>query len=71
MNGEQPERPALRIVGSATATEVAALVAVMSRLSGAVEAEPEEPLAANWSAPERLVRRQVAPTGWWEAGLPR
>lgn len=61
----------LRIVGAATADEVAALIAVMTRLGGEPQSEPEPVVGSQWAAPARLLRGRVEPSGWWEAGLPK
>jgi hypothetical protein len=75
VSDEQPTAagPVLRIVrGTPSAEELAALVAVLAA-AGDADAEPQGPPRATpqWATPERLLRRPVAPTGWWESSLPR
>ena len=67
------EHHPLRLVrGDATPEEVAALVAVLSAVSGG-EREPAARHTSQWSARERGVRQQVSPgPGAWRAsGCPR
>jgi hypothetical protein len=72
----QPQAPPLVLVrGSATAEEVAALVAVLQGLSAAAATAEEDASAtvSEWGAPHRLVRRSYphGPGGWRSSGLPR
>ncbi|MCU0300168.1 MAG: hypothetical protein MUF35_01005 [Candidatus Nanopelagicales bacterium] len=70
-HGGEHHRPALRIVhGDPTPEEVAALVAVLAAAGGDEGQAPSGPVA-QWATPERLLRRPLAPTGWWESSLPR
>ncbi len=64
----------LRIVrGDPTAEEIAALVAVLAAaVPRAVAEEPATPApVSEWASPSRLLRRPIAPTGWWPSTLPR
>ncbi|MBM9469071.1 acyl-CoA carboxylase epsilon subunit [Nakamurella leprariae] len=61
MSGSHAEVPALRISSSATAEEVAAVVAVLLQLGGG-EAEPRTPRADRWAASARPGRPTVP--GW-------
>jgi hypothetical protein len=68
-----PGRPTLRIVrGNPDDCEVAALVAVVTRMA-ATDGEPPGPPQPQtlWGAPRTMVREVVEVTGWWEHGLPR
>jgi hypothetical protein len=68
-----PAPPALRIVrGTPSAEELAALVIVLTA-AGDGDAGQEGPPRSvpQWATPGRLLRRPVAPTGWWESSLPR
>lgn len=62
----------LRIVrGAPDAEEVAALLAVLSAAAGGQSGDDGPATeTSRWAEPERLLRRPVAPTGWWGAGLP-
>ena len=62
------QRPVLRIVhGAPDATELAALVAVVTAMVGGDDAGVESP-RSSWSAPHRLVR-QPMPSGGWRASF--
>jgi hypothetical protein len=64
------EAPALRIVrGDPTDEEIAALTAVLAVPSaGPASQAPRH--ESQWAAPQRLVRRGLHPTGWWDSSLP-
>jgi acyl-CoA carboxylase epsilon subunit len=65
--------PPLRLVrGSATAEEVAALVAVLAAAADGADAPPPAPLSA-WADRARLVRAPVSPgpDGWRGSAFPR
>jgi len=62
------ERPVLRVLhGAPDATELAALVAVVTAMSagGGIGAAPPR---SSWAAPHRMVR-QPLPSGGWRASL--
>ena len=62
------ERPVLRVVhGAPDATELAALVAVVTAMS-AGDASGAEPPRSSWAAPHRMVR-QPLPFGGWRTSL--
>ncbi|WP_076259355.1 acyl-CoA carboxylase subunit epsilon [Intrasporangium flavum] len=69
---EAPPEPALRIVhGDPTPEELAALVAVLSALGGAEDAEPPR-RRSPWSDPRwRLVGASARRDGWRTSALPR
>ena len=70
-DGQQPARPALRILdASATPEEVAAVVAVLSALGGGEAPAPRR--RPEWSAPARAVRRPLphGPGAWRSSALP-
>lgn len=68
---EEPVRPTLRIVrGAPGEAEIAALVAVLAAGATGAEDGPAAP-GSQWSAPARLVRPGVTPSGWWASALPR
>jgi len=72
MAEDKPAQPALRVVNAdATPEEVAAIVAVLSAMSGG-EAPPA-PRRPQWSHPGRMHRQPVAHGvgGWRASGLPR
>ncbi len=70
MSGQEP-RAHLRIVhGQPSAEEIAAVVTVLAAASGGQEPPKSRP-TAQWAPPERLMRAQVHPSGWWESALPR
>ena len=69
---EGADRPVLRVVkGDPTPEELAALVAVVSAMSGG--APPARGPKPEWSAPERRLRRTFphGRGGWRASGLPR
>ena len=71
--GEQRDRPPLRLVrGDATSEEVAALLAVLSAVSGG-EPEPATRPTSQWAAHPRAVRRPLSPgrDGWRASAFPR
>jgi hypothetical protein len=66
-----PQPPVLRVLTpSATAEEVAALVAVLSSLGST---EPHREPAREWAAAHRKLRRTLphGPGGWRASALPR
>ncbi|MEW1955025.1 acyl-CoA carboxylase subunit epsilon [Terrabacter sp. NPDC080008] len=69
---ERPDAPAaaIRVSGSPTSEELAALVVVLSALGGGDE--PPEPAMSAWSDPSwRLVGPSARHGGWRSTGLPR
>ncbi|GAA1435514.1 hypothetical protein GCM10009641_31840 [Mycobacterium cookii] len=73
MSGRDEQRPLLEVVNpDATPEEVAALVAVLSAVSGGAAQAPRRP-RPSWGAPARGVRRtpRPGPEGWRTSGLPR
>ena len=73
MTSDPTERPPLRLVrGDATPEEVAALLAVLSTVSGG-EPEPATRHTSQWASRARSVRRPVsaAPGGWRASAVPR
>jgi hypothetical protein len=72
----EPTTPLVVIKGDAEPEEVAALVAVVSGLAAAAQAaaaQADRPVAPEWSAPHRKVRRTYphGPGGWRASALPR
>jgi hypothetical protein len=65
---ETPDQPPLRLVrGDASPEEIAAVLAVLSSVSGG-GAEPAPRHTSQWSSPARAVRRPPAPgPGAWRA----
>ncbi len=62
-----PPAPALTISGSPTPEEVAAVVAVLSALSGGDGTEPSPP-PSRWASPRTALRSPVGPgPGAWRA----
>jgi hypothetical protein len=62
------ERPVLRVVhGAPDATELAALVAVVTAMS-AGDVSGAEPPRSSWASPHRMVR-QPLPFGGWRTSL--
>jgi len=71
-NSDPGQRPTLRIVrGDPTPEELAAVVAVLAAASGGGQSDGTAGPVPQWAPPARLMRRAVAPTGWWESSLPR
>ena len=68
-----PAPTTLRVVrGEPDPLELAALVAVITAATSAVEEAPAEPPAeSRWATPDRLLRPAVHPSGWWASALPR
>ena len=65
-----PVPPTIRVSGSPTPEEVAALVTVLSALGD--EEPPPEPARSAWSDPSwRLVGPSRTRGGWRASGLPR
>ena len=65
------ERPVLRVVhGTPSPSELAALVAVVTAMTGVDDPGAERP-RSSWSAPHRMVRRPLAPGGWRASFAPR
>ena len=65
------ERPVLRVVhGTPDATELAALVAVVTAMAGGDDGGAEPP-RSSWSAPHRLVRQPLPAGGWRTSFAPR
>jgi hypothetical protein len=70
--GQAGSPPPLRIVrGDPTPEELAALVAVLAAASGDGPSSGPTAPVSQWAPPARLLRRAVAPTGWWESSLPQ
>ena len=68
---EAAERPVLRVVhGTPDATELAALVAVVTAMASGTEGGAEPP-RSSWSAPHRLVRAPLPFGGWRTSFAPR
>ena len=65
------ERPVLRVLhGAPDATELAALVAVVTALSAGDDSGAEKP-RSSWSAPHRMMRQPLTTGGWRASFAPR
>jgi hypothetical protein len=64
--------PVLRLIrGSATAEELAAVVALLASRSGAPEPEPEPVRRSLWATPQLRPPLSHGPGAWRASGLPR
>jgi hypothetical protein len=62
--GTPVDRPVLRVVqGTPDATELAALVAVVTAMAAGDDCDTSPP-RSSWSAPHRMVRRPLPVGGW-------
>ena len=65
------ERPVLRVLhGTPDATELAALVAVVTAMSAGDDSGAVPP-RSSWAAPHRMVRQPLPPGGWRASLAPR